>query len=138
MGIKKLALILSVVIGISSCGSQSNKQESKEEVLFKDFVLAICLGTAFRDTAVAIDANRAANGYMEYGNMPIEAYEASRTIVKDWLRKDYASKSGDQIDIMKCIDLYRSSDLEGVFEKYSPCGSKEGWLDPSDYSRQCE
>ncbi len=138
MGIKKLTVVSILLLGLSACASQGLIKESNEEILFKNFVMSICLGTSFTDTIVASDANKAANGYMEFGNMPIEAYEESRSTVDTWLSKDYSSKAGGQIEIMKCIDLYRSAELKKLYNKYSPCSTKHGWLDISDYHRQCE
>jgi len=141
MGTKELTFIGFMVIFISSCASlsPSNKPGTpREQVLFENFIFSICLGTAFNDTKVAVDTNKAANGYMQHGNMPIEAYEASRVVVDSWLDKEYLSKSGGQIQIMKCIDLFRSQDIKVLYEKYTPCTSSGGWLDQEDYVRQCK
>ena len=83
------------------------------------------------------DFNKSANGYMQRGNMPIEAFEALRSSVDTWLSKDYPSKNGGQVNSAKCFDFYSSEDLAKLFTKYNPCASKASWLDKEEYEKQC-
>ena len=119
MAFKTLTFAFAALFAIASCASHRPSEESKEEFLFKNFILANCLATAFEGSTTAADAHRAANGYMELGNMPFEAYEKSSSLVETWLRKSYESKSGGQIETMKCIDLYRSPELKALYIKHT-------------------
>ena len=136
MGTKKLILILSSILSCS-CAVKQISQPTLEETTFKKFTLSICLGTAFEEKEIKKDANKSANAYQMRGNMPPEAIDESRNLVDKWLHKSYLSKSGKQIQIMKCIDLYESNDLLNIYKKYSPCNNKKNWYDPEDYVRQC-
>lgn len=117
MDIKRLALTLFASNVLLSCTTiPANK--SNEEILFYNYGLAVCLGAAFEDKIVKSDFNKSANGYMERGDMPIEAYEELRATAKRWLEKSYASKHGGQVNSAKCIDFQRSQEISELFKKY--------------------
>jgi hypothetical protein len=117
MDIKRLALTLFASNVLLSCTTiPANK--SNEEILFYNYGLAVCLGAAFEDKIVKSDFNKSANGYMERGDMPIEAYEELRAAAKRWLEKSYASKHGGQVNSAKCIDFQRSQEISELFKKY--------------------
>lgn len=136
MGIKKLTIILACIF-TCSCAFKHDINPVLEQTAFKKFTLSICLGTAFKEKGIKSDANKAANSYRIKGNMPPEAINDSRELVDNWLKRNYLSKSGDQIQIMKCIDLYESKELLNMYKKYTPCNNKKNWYDPEDYKRQC-
>lgn len=122
---------------VCSCSSVAEKAVTSEHETFNDYATAICLGTAFDDNAVKADFNKAANGYMERGNMPLEAYEELRVLVNSWLQKDYPSKRGGQVQSAKCFDLRGSGELRALYEQYNPCSSEEGWFSQADYQKAC-
>lgn len=115
MDFKKLA-ILSGLLGVVSCATKSPSQAT-EDALLKNYALAVCLGGAFETEATKQDLNKAANGYMERGNAPIDAYEQVRKLASVWLAKDYRSKHGGQIDSAKCIDFFQSAELHELLEQ---------------------
>lgn len=141
MDIKKLIviLILSTVSNISLAERHAFKDAS-EETLFQNFTLAICTGMAYEKESkkIATDAGRSASGYREFSHIDLAAYEESRNLVKKWLAKDYKSKHGGQIELMKCIDLYHSKELKNLFIKYDPCKNRDAWLDENEYKKKCQ
>lgn len=135
MGVKRIVLIL-CILQTSAC-SASNAV-TQEELYFKNLALSICLGAAFdHDEVVRSDFNKAANGYMEKGNMPIEAIEEIRGRVDEWLEKDYRSKQGGQVNSAKCFDFRNSQELADVFNNHDPCSSRAAWLDDEDFKASC-
>ncbi len=136
MDTKRLTISLILTFCLLSCAT-SPTSKSNEEALFYNYSLAVCLGSAFEDKIVKSDFNKSANGYMERGNMPIEAYEELRASANRWLEKDYPSKNGGQVNSSKCFDFYKSKELFDIFKKYDPCKSKDNWLDPNQYTQQC-
>lgn len=117
--IKRLALSLFAANLLLSCATNPAKKKN-EEILFYNYGLAVCLGAAFEDKIVKSDFNKSANGYMERGNMPIEAYEELRAAANRWLEKSYASKHGGQINSAKCIDFQRSQEISELFKRHRP------------------
>lgn len=141
MGIKKLTIsfILMLITASCSAGTHSFKNAS-ERTLFRNFTLSVCIGMAYEGESEKLSSNinKAASGYREYGNISLDAYEEARSVIRVWLKKDYSSKHGGQIELMKCIDLYNHIDLDKIFNKYNPCDSKESWLDQDDFKLRCK
>ena len=135
MDVKRLGLIIAV-LQVVACAS-APKVDNEEKNNFRNYALSVCVGAAFADDQVKADFNKSANGYMERGHMPIEAYEELRGAVQTWLQKDYPSKHGGQVNSAKCIDFYQSLQVAELFDKYDPCKSSESWLSEDDYKSSC-
>lgn len=136
MGIKKL-IVAVVIFNIIGCATNINNPRSLENINFYNYANTICMGSAFTDNEIKGDANRSANGYMEHGNISLDAYQELRDRVDIWLIKDYMSKSGGSLQIMKCNDFYNSGDIQEIYQKYNPCRSSDSWLDSADFEKQC-
>ncbi|MGD8592382.1 MAG: T6SS amidase immunity protein Tai4 family protein [Gammaproteobacteria bacterium] len=130
----------SVCFASASQAAEHSFKNQSEINLFRYFTLASCIGKAYESDAkkLSADTNKAANGYMEFGHMDIEAYIEAGELIKTWLSKDYQSKTGGQIDIMKCIDLFDSDDLNRLFRKYDPCESPQMWPDEDEFKTRCK
>ena len=86
----------------------------------KNFALSVCIGEGFKsDDEVAKEANGAAGGYLELGSFPIEAHEQAAALAKKYLAKEYLSKHGHKLTVMKCIDLFHSKELDRLVRKYN-------------------
>lgn len=118
MDLKKLTS-LSLLLGTVSCATTPPSPVT-EDVLLKNYALAVCLGGAFEAEAAKKDLNKAASGYMERGSAPIEAYEQVRQLANVWLAKDYPSKHGGQVNSAKCIDFFQSTELHELVEQHNP------------------
>jgi hypothetical protein len=84
----------------------------------KNFALSVCLANGYRSKEVMKDSLAAAGGYSELGSLPLEAYEKAVTLAKRFLAKKYLSISGEQLTLMKCIDLFHSKELDQLARKY--------------------
>lgn len=78
----------------------------------KNYALSACLADGYQSPEVVNDATASANGYKELGSFDIEAYNKALAIVRTFLKKEYASQSGEKLTAMKCIDLYNSKELD--------------------------
>lgn len=136
MEIKKLIFILTI-LNLYGCTTNVNRPANFETINFYNYAQSICIGSAFNIKEVKEDANRAANGYMESGNISLNAYQELRDRVDVWLAKKYISKTGKSLQIMKCNDFYHSGEIQGIYQKYDPCKTTDGWLDITDYNKQC-
>ena len=85
----------------------------------KNFALSACIANGYKSDEVKKDANAAAGGYLELGSFPIEAYEEAASLGKKFLAKEYRSKGGEPLTLMKCIDLFHSSELDQIAKKYA-------------------
>ena len=137
---KLIAVLFLLAISNQSLADKHPFKTANEETLFRNFSLAICTGMAYEKFSkeIATDTGKAATGYREYSHIDLQAYEESRKLVNKWLKKDYQSKHGGQIDIMKCIDLYNSKELIRLFKRFDPCKNRGAWLDAKEYQQRCE
>jgi hypothetical protein len=85
----------------------------------KNFALSQCIADGYRSEEVTKDSTAAAGGYLELGSLPMEAYEEVALLGKQFLAKNYKSKSGEKLTLMKCIDFFHSKELERVARKYT-------------------
>ena len=135
MDAKGIILIIGLM-HLTACAVQP-VNDSAELKNFRNYALGSCLGAAFSGADLAADLNKTLNAYIEFGNMPLEAYEELRELNKVWLAKDYPSKHGGQINSMKCFDVYDSAQVLELYKKYDPCKSKDMWIDNASFERAC-
>ena len=86
--------------------------------IFRDYALTECLGLAFPE--LGPEANAAANGYVQYGDGPFEAYQKVARLAQEYLRRDYPSQAGAKLSIMKCIDFSRSAEVTKIIQQQIP------------------
>ena len=141
MSVTRLILIFLSFCFMSVCHATEHEfKNADEKTIFRNFTLAVCLSTAYQSDSQKLtnDANKAAGAYSQFGHMGFQAYEDATVLIDSWLKKDYQSKSGGQIEIMKCIDLYNSKELAEFFQKYDPCKNPDQWLDKEEYKNRCK
>lgn len=83
----------------------------------RGFALARCLGAAFQQ--IRAEADAAAGGYVETGSAPFEAYAEIDALAVGFLERDYPSKSGSDLSIMKCFDLLESDELAAAVARHT-------------------
>lgn len=140
MDIKKLIATIMFIIFTSACNAEGHAfKNAKEEILFKNITLSICMGIGYegKSSYFTDQFSDATNGYREFSNISLDAYEELRALVKLWLKKDYRSKNDIQNVLMKCIDLGNSNEIKSLYDKYNPCRKPESWLDNKEYKLRC-
>lgn len=119
MAIKRLVLAVSAA-ALLACTAQAD-MAFKQQIgikLFQHYAQASCLATAFTKGEIHDQAVSALNGYREFGDMPLEAYEELITPIQQWLKKDYATQAGMQNNLMKCIDFSESELVTKIYQGY--------------------
>lgn len=84
----------------------------------KNFALSTCVADGYKSDEVMKDSTAAAGGYLELGGLPFEAYEEAASLGRKFLAKEYQSKSGEKLTLMKCIDFFHSKELDQLAKKY--------------------
>lgn len=83
-----------------------------DATLLRNFALAHCVGLAFEDKVVRDDAEAVAGAYVQFGNVnDSDAYLHLSKLARAWLERPYASHSGSELKLMKCIDFQQSAEL---------------------------
>ena len=111
-----LALLVAPTLG-GALADEARVAYSPTEYL-KNFALSVCLADGYTSAEAKKDSLAAAGGYSELGSLPIEAYERAEALAKQFLARKYASISGGDLVLMKCIDLFHSRELDQIAMKY--------------------
>ena len=86
--------------------------------IFRDYAVTECLALAFPQ--IGPEANAAANGYVQYGDGPFDAYQEVARLAQAYLRRDYPSQGGAKLSIMKCLDFGRSAEITKLIQHDIP------------------
>ena len=113
-----IPVIAALFISCSAQAEMAFKQQN-ELKLFQHYAQASCLATAFTEGEIYQQAINALNGYREFGEMPLEAYEELTAPIQQWLQKDYATQAGKQNNLMKCIDFAESELVVDIYRVHS-------------------
>lgn len=119
----KRALVLvstALVAGCATAGTPApdRADDSHEASLLTRYALGQCLAATYPGTAIERDARAAAAGYLEFGSLPIEAYEDATALARDAASRAYAGKHGEPLHAMKCLDLLHSPELERLLDRH--------------------
>lgn len=89
---------------------------------YKDMALAHCIGTAYEHyPKVLEDAGATTGAFFHWGHYDFDASNQELpALIDDYLSRPYVAKQGDHIrlDLMKCIDMYHSPELEALSNKF--------------------
>ncbi|QTF07919.1 type VI secretion protein [Brenneria izadpanahii] len=112
----KINYILAI-LAILSTPAFGRVDYTPEEYL-KNYALSICLAQGYHSEEVKNDAAAVASGYLEFGDYSLEAHTATRNLAREFLAKQYDSKSGEPMITAKCIDFYHSEKLRDLMSKF--------------------
>lgn len=95
---------------------------------FKDMVLAICISRSYQDQVeVSGDAASTARALVEWTRYDAEkAPDEINNLVAAYLQRDYSNPIADdakrtsRFDLLKCLDLYHSAELERLTRHVVP------------------
>jgi len=111
-----LSILLLLLTGCAS--AQADKPNYSGKEYFKNYALSTCIADGYQSQEIASDAAAAARGYLEFGDLSLEAHTEATLLGREYLKKEYKSKSGAALVLMKCIDFYHSDELEALYKKH--------------------
>lgn len=115
----KIAVAFAMSVGLSPIVSAGTAQEPyTPQQLFRNYALSSCIADAYESEDVAFDASTAAAGYLERGEGPLEAYTEATELGRKFLAREYRGHRETSYNMMKCIDLYHSAELDQLVRKY--------------------
>jgi len=109
---------------------------------FKDRVLATCIAAAYKDAPpAAADAAATASALNEWAYVDLQrAGAAPDALVDRFLRRDYRNPTegyaNARFDLLKCLDLYHSRELEAQARAFVPHPDWLGDKPPKRESRR--
>ena len=104
----KTALIITIAIFAGAGYARCESMKYSPGQYLKNFALCTCISEGYKYEEVVKDTSAGAGGYLELGSLPFEAYEEATILGRKFLEKEYKSKSGEKLILMKCIDFYHS------------------------------
>lgn len=92
---------------------------------FKDRALASCISAAYKGSPAGEDANISKSAFLEWSNYDDDkGNPATDRLVEKYLRRDYSNPvegyAGAKFQLLKCIDMYHSRELNELVRKYVP------------------
>lgn len=118
------AMLIGICLSVTHAGDQNrNSPQAGARTYaqnYKDIALATCITTAYKyDADVGKDAGSSVSALRDWGSYDLEQGPlAIRRLVDDYLARDYHNPmveseiKGVRFDLLKCLDLYHSTDLE--------------------------
>lgn len=115
----KIALAYIAVLTLTGAVSAETRHgKSSSTEFFKNYALSTCIADGYKSEEVVKDSAAAARGYLEFGSLPLEAHTEATLLGRKFLEKEYKSQSGEPMTLMKCIDFFRSKELDQLAQKY--------------------
>lgn len=111
-------IIIGIILAGCTTGKTAGKQYSPIEY-FKNYALCTCIADGFQSNEVIKDSAAGARGYLEFGDLPLEAHTEATLLGRQFLKKEYKSMTGEKLILMKCIDFYHSKELDDLAKKYA-------------------
>ncbi|UCV03708.1 type VI secretion system amidase immunity protein Tai4 [Dechloromonas denitrificans] len=97
---------------------------------YKDRALAGCIAEAYKGTPAGEDAAITKSAFIEWTYYDDDRGDpATEQLVETYLRRDYRNPvegyAGARFDLLKCIDMYHSPQLDAQVRQYVP---KPDWV----------
>ena len=99
---------------------------------YKDKMLATCIAAAYKNDPNAIkDSSATASVLLEWTYYDMEdSGEAMNNLINKYLKRDYRNPlegyEGVKFDLLKCLDMYHSKELDLQVKKYVLHPNKKG------------
>lgn len=99
-------------------------------VNYKDRALAACISEAYKGSPAGDDANITQSAFLEWTYYDDENGDpAVDRLVEKYLHRDYSNPvegyAGARLDLLKCLDMYHSQELDEQIRKYVP---RPNWI----------
>ena len=116
-----ICVSLTVLAGESSVTATGRNNGTN----FRDRALASCIATAYRGASAGADADITTSAFIEWTYYDLEGGNpAVDELVARYLRRDYSNPmegyAGARFDLLKCLDMYHSQELESLVRQYVP------------------
>lgn len=92
---------------------------------YKDRALVSCIAAAYQGTPAGKDAAISKAAFVEWAYYDDDkGNPAVDQLIEEYLKRDYSNPvegyAGARFDALKCVDMYRSAELDGQVRKYVP------------------
>jgi hypothetical protein len=89
---------------------------------FKDRALAFCIAQAYGDSPAGRDAGKTSSVYLDLTQFDLDSNTKLFALINKYLGRDYylpfEGYEDAKFDLLKCIDMYHSPELDALVRKY--------------------
>jgi hypothetical protein len=119
LGATVVILACTITSAGSAVATESATQSYSQATLLQNWVLSRCLAKAYPSKVAKEDAQLTASAYLEFGNVPIEAYDEGERLVDQYLQRHYSGVVKGPYNTMKCIDLFHGKEVAALVRKFT-------------------
>lgn len=108
---------LFALVSLTATAAAAPRQQADDSALAQDYAFAACLIQKHKGSPIAAEAEIWAQGLVERGNIPAQAYAKLAEFAQRNAPEPQSSRSGTPMILESCVRLYNSPALRGEIRK---------------------
>ena len=108
---------LFALVGLTATAAAAPRQKVDDSALAQDYAFAACLIQKHKGSPIAAEAEIWAQGLVERGNIPAEAYAKLAEFAQRNAPQPQSSSAGTPMILESCMQLYKSLALKAEIRK---------------------
>jgi len=113
-----LFLFLMIIPAIT-LGNNFKTEHLSQKPLYKNWLISRCFGKATDSINSRQDAFRSASAYLEYSELPADAFDESEKLINTYLQKHIQGSMKGSYHTMECLSLAESQAADQIYKKYT-------------------
>lgn len=106
-----IVVVIGAIVGAAASTLAFGAKKATEQQLARDYALAACLIHHYAGSSIAQDAESWAQGLVEAGSLPANAYPRLNELAKGIPPGPPFTRDGRPVPLASCIDWHRSREL---------------------------
>lgn len=87
--------------------------------IYDNWLISRCIGEFTDSESTRQDAFRSASAYLEFSQLPIEAFDSSEVLIHQYLQKKSSGSVPGSYNTLACLSLPTSEQAKSIFKKYA-------------------
>ncbi|AGB83036.1 hypothetical protein D781_2785 [Serratia sp. FGI94] len=87
--------------------------------IYDNWLISRCIGEFTDSESTRRDAFRSASAYLEFSQLPIEAFDSSEVLIHQHLQKKSSGSVPGSYNTLACLSLPASEQAKNIFKKYA-------------------
>lgn len=87
--------------------------------IYDNWLISRCIGEFTDSESTRQDAFRSASAYLEFSQLPIEAFDSSEVLIHQYLQKKSSGSVPGSYNTLACLSLPTSEQAKNIFKKYA-------------------
>ncbi|MBH1928753.1 T6SS amidase immunity protein Tai4 family protein [Serratia rubidaea] len=117
--VNTLTLLTTTLLFSTSLFAENIKIENlPQNKIYDNWLISRCIGEFTDSESTRQDAFRSASAYLEFSQLPIEAFDSSEVLIHQYLKKKNSGSVPGSYNTLTCLSLPTSEQAQGIFKKY--------------------